>query len=141
MPARLLVVDDDVACLYALSEALRYKLPGVLIDTASGADRALEQLKSTRFDVIMTDYRMPGMDGLGLLTCIKACQPQCAVFIISGTHSGIRERALTLGAAGYLEKPIILSELVSLIGHALEGKVSSPADSSAEAKPQVATRD
>jgi CheY-like chemotaxis protein len=127
MRARLLVVDDDVAGLYALSEALRRRLPNILVDTASGPERALEQLRATAFDVVVTDYRMPGLDGLALLKRIKASQPHCAVFVISGTNSGIREQALADGAAGYIEKPIIPGELASLLRDALQVKVSRPA--------------
>lgn len=118
--ARLLVVDDDVAGLYALAEALRRRLPDVTVDTASSAERALVLLAAARFDLVLTDFLMPGMDGLGLLRQIKAVQPGCAVFLMTGCDMGVRAEALRLGAAGFLHKPIFVSEVLPLFGKAIK---------------------
>jgi DNA-binding NtrC family response regulator len=118
--ARLLVVDDDVAGLYALAEALRRRLPDVTVDTASSAERTLVLLGAARFDLVLTDFLMPGMDGLGLLRHIKAVQPDCTVFLMTGCDVGVRAEALRLGAAGFLQKPITPSEFVPLLRKALE---------------------
>jgi DNA-binding NtrC family response regulator len=119
MSARVLVVDDDVDGLYAFAEALRRRLLNVTVDTASSADRALVLLATTSFDLIVTDFLMPGMNGLGLLRRVKAMRPGCAIFLITGCDVGIRDEALRLGAAGFAEKPVLLEEFVPLLKKAL----------------------
>jgi DNA-binding NtrC family response regulator len=112
MANRLLLVDDDACGLYAFAEALRRRLPQVTIDTALSAERALVILNNTSVDVMVTDFRMPDMDGLDLLRRAKTLQPRCSVFIVTGCDTGIRDQALRLGAVGFAEKPVILEEFV-----------------------------
>jgi CheY-like chemotaxis protein len=119
MAGRLLVVDDNVDGLHAFAEALRRRLPDVSVDTASSAERALLFLTTLTVDLIVTDLHMPGMDGLELLRRAKAQQPNCAVFLITGCDTGIREEAWRLGAAGFVEKPIVLEDFVPLLRKAM----------------------
>ena len=67
MSARILLVDDDKALLDALPEALQLRMNGVQIDTSETAIEALERIRDTDYDAIVSDIKMPGMDGLALL--------------------------------------------------------------------------
>lgn len=66
MPSRLLIVDDDSTLLMALPEAIRLHLPDSVIETATSGHLALERIKAVDYDAVVTDIKMPGMDGLSL---------------------------------------------------------------------------
>jgi CheY-like chemotaxis protein len=63
--ADVLIVDDDLALLEALSETLQLRMEGVRVETCDCASTALERLLATDYDAIVADIKMPGMDGLG----------------------------------------------------------------------------
>ena len=68
MNARILLVDDDAALLDALPEALRLRMNGIQIDTADSGLGALERIKDIDYDAIVSDIKMPGLDGLAYST-------------------------------------------------------------------------
>src|SRR5207249_4428793 len=71
----VLIVDDDPALLQALPEALRLRMPEVTVETADSAAAALERVAARDYDAIVTDIKMPGMDGLALLAEIRTRWP------------------------------------------------------------------
>ena len=81
---RILVVDDESAVLDALSSTLRNQLIGAVVDTAATADAALKQLAQTNYDAVVSDIRMPDMDGLTLLKEIRALAPATPTILITG---------------------------------------------------------
>ncbi len=64
--AHVLIVDDDLALLQALPEALRLRMAGLTVDTADSGAAALDRIATRDYDAIVTDIKMPGMDGLEL---------------------------------------------------------------------------
>src|SRR5439155_24487021 len=68
---RVLIVDDDPALLQALPQALRLRMRGVTVETADSAATALDRITTRDYDAIVTDIKMPGMDGLALLAEIR----------------------------------------------------------------------
>jgi two-component system, NtrC family, response regulator AtoC len=116
---RLLVVDDDVATLMALSDALRLRLPDMDVETASSAERALILTAAERFDIILSDVRMPGMDGMTLLKEIKALSPDTIVVLMSGCGSHYRDEALRLGAWSFVEKPFDIDTPMTSVRRAI----------------------
>src|SRR5437667_5560961 len=80
----VLVVDDDPALLQGLPETLRLRMSGVTVDTADSAATALDRIAARDYDAIVTDIRMPGLDGLALLAEIRALRPDTPVLMITG---------------------------------------------------------
>jgi CheY-like chemotaxis protein len=67
MSMRLLIVDDDISMLTALSGVVETRLPGAVIDTATSGNAALDRIAQIDYDAIVSDIKMPGMDGLELM--------------------------------------------------------------------------
>jgi len=82
--ARVLIVDDDPALLQALPQALRLRMAEVTVETADSAAVALDRIAARDYDAIVTDIKMPGMDGLALLAEIRRRQPDTPILIITG---------------------------------------------------------
>jgi two-component system C4-dicarboxylate transport response regulator DctD len=117
----LLIVDDDPVTLLGLREGLQLKFPDAVIATAGSAEDALSQLNSpSHFDVVLSDVRMPGMDGMGLLREIKARFPECVVFLMTGHDPGLRVEALRLGASAFMDKPLDMQRLGTLLARAVD---------------------
>ena len=82
--ARLLIVDDEDYDVFALQRGLG-KLPDCQVDTASSGEQALQLFEKGPFDVLITDYNMPGMDGLMLAARVRQLYPQTAIIMVSGS--------------------------------------------------------
>lgn len=117
----ILVVDDDGAVRQSLKRTLEYHKYKVV--TASDGQEALEKHKDTRFDLIMLDIKMPGMDGLTLFQRLKEGYPDLAVVMISA-HGSIDTavQATRLGALDFLQKPLDQEELLFRVQKALENR-------------------
>ena len=114
--ARILVVDDASHARAALAELLRGD--GYAVDTAADGFKALGKLVDFAPDVVLTDLKMPGMDGIELLRKIRARTEDVCVLVM--TAFGAVDSAVAAmkeGAADYLAKPIDLLELASTLEH------------------------
>jgi DNA-binding NtrC family response regulator len=119
MKASLLIVDDDANTLASLSRAFR--LAGHEAMVCDQPVRALETLKSEKFDLIFSDVVMPGMDGLKLLEAIRAAGVTTPVVMMSGqAHIEMAVKATKLGAMDFLEKPISTDKLLLTLHNALK---------------------
>ena len=85
-PARILIVDDDVAHAESLQDAL--ELDGYLCAVVHGGAEALEVLREQGFDVVLTDLKMDGISGLDLLRESRSLHPNTPVLLITG-HASI----------------------------------------------------
>jgi Signal transduction histidine kinase len=105
--AYILIVDDDTALLQALPQALYLRIPGSQVDTCDSAQEALELIKAHDYDAIVSDIKMPGMDGLALLSHIQELRPATPTLLITG-HGDHRLaiQALRGGAYDFIQKPI-----------------------------------
>lgn len=116
--ASILVVEDDAAMRDLLTEELSDA--GYDVQSAGGATSGLEIARSTRFDVIITDLRMPEMDGFDLIRGVRALPEQPHVVMITAFGSiETAIRAVKLGAFDYITKPFEIEELVLVVGKAL----------------------
>ncbi|HJZ85740.1 MAG TPA: sigma-54 dependent transcriptional regulator [Polyangia bacterium] len=117
--ARILVVDDEANARTALGELLRDQ--GYAVETAADGFKALPKLEEFGPDLLLTDLKMPGLDGIELMRRSRESDPERAVVVM--TAFGAVEtavEAMRAGAADYLTKPINLDELAVVIERALE---------------------
>jgi PAS domain S-box-containing protein len=119
--ARVLLVDDDAALLQALPETLRLRLDGVEVETCDSAPKALEMIESLDYDVIVSDIKMPGMDGLALLAEIKKRRPATPTLLITGHgERDLAVAALRGGAHDLVQKPIDREYFVATLERAIQ---------------------
>jgi two-component system nitrogen regulation response regulator GlnG len=113
----ILIVDDDDAIRAILYEVLSEKYE---CHTASTADEALQYLEVEDYDAILTDLKMPGLDGVSLLKQVQLRDLDTPVIFISG-KSGEADsaRVIELGAFAYLTKPFQLDEVEKTIERAV----------------------
>jgi len=109
-----LVVDDEPLVKRSLAELLT--LSGYSVSTASNGKEALNILKDYNADIVITDIKMPEMDGLTLLKHIKTLSPETPVILITG-YGSIESAvdAMKDGAYDYVTKPIVDSEIKIVI--------------------------
>ncbi|MFN4217050.1 MAG: response regulator [Brevinematales bacterium] len=111
---RILVIDDDETILEDIRESL---LPGGYeVVTETHPLRALERFFSENFDVVLSDIRMPEMNGIDVLHKVREHNPKCPVIIM--TAYGDVETAIACinnHAYGFLAKPLNFDELLSMI--------------------------
>ncbi|MCK5010214.1 MAG: sigma-54-dependent Fis family transcriptional regulator, partial [Deltaproteobacteria bacterium] len=114
----ILVIDDEGSMRIALSEALSRS--GHLVDCISNGYDALKKVQSTSFKLVITDVKMPKMNGLEILLEIKKVLPQIPVIMITayGTINNAVE-AMKKGAADYILKPFSFEELDAVVKRAL----------------------
>ena len=122
MTARLFVVDDDadhLAALCDLMQAAGHRPRGF-----AGAAEALAALSDAP-DLMLTDLRMPGMDGLGLLSAVRALGLDLPVILLTGHGDvGHAVQAIRAGAEDFLEKPYEAAHLVAVIARALAARAT-----------------
>jgi DNA-binding NtrC family response regulator len=117
--AHLLLIDDDPNTLASLARAFR--LAGHEATVCDNARRALELAGEGRFDVILSDVVMPGIDGLALLEQLRGLGITTPVVMISGQATvEMAVRATKLGALDFLEKPLSTDKLLLTVDNALK---------------------
>ena len=117
--AHILVVDDEPIARENLVHILIKA--GHRAEAAAGGDEALSLLAGEAFDLVLTDLRMPGMDGMELLAAVKRRSPDTEVIVVTG-HAAVETAvaAMRLGAFTYVAKPILVEEVLAQVGKALE---------------------
>lgn len=118
---RILIVDDDPALLEALPQTLRLRMEAVDVDVAESGMVALERIRASDYDAIIADVRMPGMDGLALLSEIRALRVSSPTLLITGHgEHDLAIEALRRGAYDYVQKPIDREYLIASLRRAIE---------------------
>jgi DNA-binding NtrC family response regulator len=119
MKRRILIVEDDEIFLRPLQRTL--EVAGYDVSVTPSGEEALDALKGDDVDLVLTDKRLPGMDGVELVRRIRADHPDLAVIVMTayGTIESAVE-AVRLGAADYLVKPLEPAELLIVVRHAIE---------------------
>lgn len=116
----ILLVDDDPALLSALPQTIALRLPEARVDTSDSAQEALEHIQRYQYDTIVSDVKMPGMDGLQLLARIHELRPGTPTLLITGHGDhGLAIQALRGGAYDYILKPIDRDYFVAALRRAL----------------------
>ena len=125
-----MIVDDEKLICKLVQALVEWdKLGMQMAAQAENAIQALDMLQQYRPDILITDIRMPGMDGLELIKNAKKICPELEIIIISGyAHFEYARNALSLGVGNYLLKPIKqdeLNETLRKIGERLDAKKSA----------------
>lgn len=118
MKGRVLLVDDDAAMRLSTAQAL--DLEGFEVEELPDAQSALDRVGFGFDGIVITDIRMPGMDGLTLMNRIRDIDAEIPVILITG-HGDVQlaVRAMRDGAHDFLEKPFDTQQLAKIVGRAL----------------------
>ena len=124
--SRVLIIDHDLALLEGLPGTLGLRMSDVTVDTADSATAALDRIAAYDYDAIVTDIKMPGMDGLALLAEIRERRPDTPTLMITG--HGEQElvlQALRGGAYDFIQNPIDREYFVASLRQAIDKRALS----------------
>ncbi|MCL4253083.1 MAG: response regulator transcription factor [Anaerolineae bacterium] len=117
--AYILVVDDEGANRYSVSKTLQKV--GYVVSEAANGEEALDMITRQAFDVVLTDIRMPGIDGIELLRRIREHAPEVIVILMTAYATlGNAVEALRLGAHDYLIKPSSSADIRQSVARGVE---------------------
>ncbi len=106
-PIRVLHVEDDSEFAAMTAELLERQDDSITIESVRGASDALEELESREVDCIVSDYQMPGMDGIGLLETVRESHPDLPFILFTGEGSEtVASSAIAAGVTDYLQKQV-----------------------------------
>ncbi len=115
--ANILVVDDEDTVRNNLFELFAIQHT---CHMAATAEQALTYLSVEQYDVVVTDYQMPGLSGLDLLANVKGSQKHTPVILISGLSTKERaQQLIQMGAFDYVVKPFTLGEIEDVVKKAI----------------------
>ncbi|RIX59564.1 response regulator [Paenibacillus nanensis] len=119
---KAVLFDDEHIVIKGLAKLIVWSECGVeLVATAQDGLSALEAIRTHKPDIVMTDIRMPGIDGLELIRTIREEAPETACIVFSGYNEfDYVKKAIQLGVIDYLEKPITLDKIREGIGKAVD---------------------
>ena len=117
----VLVVDDDRDLRYLLS--VRLVSAGYMVYGAANGVEAMEQMKKHPIDVVLTDYRMPKMDGLEFLSICRAMWPGTPVVVFSAEQDELAHDAVERGAFAWIRKGTDLTILSEVVAYAVQQSV------------------
>ena len=117
--AKILVVDDEITSIVIMKKVLEDA--GHTVTTVSDGNKAIEKIKEFKYDILLTDFNMPGMNGIELTELALRIEPDFIVILITA-FATIRSAvdAIKLGAFDYLTKPIDKEELLLAVHRGLE---------------------
>jgi CheY-like chemotaxis protein len=118
---RILIVDDEENVALILQDGLK-KLPRCKVVVAVSGEQALELFEQQPFDLLITDYKMSGMDGMTLAAHARQLCPWIAVVVITAYRSdALHERARHVSIQKIMDKPVGLAEIRRVALEALDG--------------------
>jgi two-component system response regulator PilR (NtrC family) len=119
METRILVVDDEISMREFLGILMERE--GYRVDLADSAESAITRLQSASYDLVISDVKMPGMDGLALLAHVKNLAPDTAVIMVTAFSTAEHAvEAMKLGAYDYIAKPFNVEEIRIIVRNALD---------------------
>lgn len=126
---KIMIVDDELFVRMGLKVALDWEKHGfVLIGEASNGVQALELMKHEVADIVITDIKMPEMDGIGLIRELSAAYPEVACLVLSNYDEfGLVKEAMKMGAADYLLKVTVEANVLLETLQQISGKLDKKA--------------
>ena len=123
MISHILIVDDDTALLEALPETIHSRMANVSVDIAESGRKALALIADVDYDAIVTDIKMPELDGLGLLERVRELRPDTPTLLITGHgERDLAIRAIRGGAYDFIEKPIDRDHFIASLYRAIQAR-------------------
>ncbi|MCP4542267.1 MAG: response regulator [Chloroflexi bacterium] len=108
---RILVVDDEEKVALGLRDGLEM-LPNCEVAVANDSEQALELFQQQSFDLLITDYNMPGANGITLATCIRQSYSQTAIIMVTACASdALRKQATQASIQHILQKPVHIAKI------------------------------
>lgn len=118
---KILIIDDEDIVRISCSRTLTPE--GFTVMLAKNGFEGFEFLKKEKFDLVLTDLKMPDIDGIEVLRTIKEKWPETEVIIITGYQTvDTAVKSIKLGAFDYIEKPFTPDALIAAVSKALEHK-------------------
>lgn len=119
----VLIVDDNQEMLFTLKDGLeKYADEFSVMISGDGVD-AVQKMKQHLISVIVTDLKMPRMDGISLLSAITSDYPGTPVIVMTGyITKDVQQKALKSGAADYIEKPFLVDDLAAKVLAVINGE-------------------
>lgn len=118
---RILVIDDEDIVRMSCSRALSPE--GYDLKLARNGEEGLRMLSEESFDIVMTDLKMPDMDGIEVLRRVKEGWPQVEVIIVTGYQTvDTAVKSIKLGAFDYVEKPFTPDKILAVVEAAIAHK-------------------
>ena len=125
MGKRIIVIDDQVDVRNAFKLALEDT--DIEVDTAGSGEEGLEKIKSTSYDLIYLDLKMPGIDGVETLLAIRGMDPTIPVYVITAFLAEFMNGLKKVQAAGYefelVKKPLEMTEIRDVTCSIVDGKI------------------
>jgi len=120
-PAQILIVEDDRKMRLALREIMTNE--GYVVDTVETGEAALGKADGNGYDLVITDLKLPGIDGMDVLRAIRKSRPETSVVIITAYATvDTAVEAMREGAEDYISKPFNLDEIRLIVRKVLEKK-------------------
>lgn len=120
---KLLVIDDESIVRTSCKRVLSPE--GYDVRVAANAFEGVKMLEEEKFDVVLTDLKMPDMDGISVLQTIKEKWPETQVIVITGYQTvDTAVKSIKLGAFDYIEKPFTPDALLAAVASAVDSKKS-----------------
>ncbi len=136
---KTLLVDDDEIIRDSLSLAFRRK--GCFLQAAESAEEGLHTLGKESFDIIISDFKLPGIDGLKFLKQATAFQPNTAGVIISSYRNKfVTSRAFPTGVHAFIEKPFSIEDLMESLSRLIEERNAIGCKPDEEAQSEVESK-
>lgn len=119
--SKILIVEDEAAIRRVLVKILEEESPDYVVDAAENGEEALQKITGEDYDLVISDIKMPKMDGEELLVAAKKLKPETVFVMISG-HGDLETAVNTmrLGAFDYISKPPDLNRLLTTVRNALD---------------------
>ncbi|HAM52387.1 MAG TPA: hypothetical protein DCP92_17455 [Nitrospiraceae bacterium] len=118
---RILVIDDEEIVRISCKKCLAPE--GYDVDVAPNGIEGMRLAQTTKYDLVLTDLKMPEMDGMEFIMKAKESQPDTKVIMLTGyTTVEHAVKAMSLGAYNYIEKPFTPDTLITVVREALETK-------------------
>ncbi|MFQ3574732.1 MAG: response regulator [Thermodesulfovibrionales bacterium] len=120
MAERILIVDDEPDMLWLLSMIVKEKTPYEVVTTNNPVE-ALELAKNQHFDILITDLKMPGLDGIELLNAVRGFNPDIPIIIITAyATSESATEAHEKNAFDFITKPFRKDQIIFTIEKAIK---------------------